>query len=165
MLPIITTFTGIQFDLQNPTPEMVQIQDIAAALSKLCRFNGHTTSFYSVAQHSVAVSEIVPLEYAFEALLHDAAEAYIGDMTSPLKSMLPEYRRIEEKVETVIRERFGLASKSAIVKEADLKMLKEEQKKLMRACFDSRPSRAFIPWPSHIAEGVFMATFVGLRLA
>ncbi|MGD9209193.1 MAG: hypothetical protein PVI90_00380 [Desulfobacteraceae bacterium] len=83
-----TTYTGKRFYFSNPQPEMVCLQDIAHALSQLCRFGGHSKHFYSVAEHSVLVSYYVPTPYAAEALLHDAAEAYCGDARTPFKRLL-----------------------------------------------------------------------------
>ncbi len=83
----IATYTGKQFYPLDPRPEDVCLEDIAHSLSNLCRFTGHTDTdrFYSVAQHSVICSTIVAPEAALLALLHDAAEAYLGDISRPLK--------------------------------------------------------------------------------
>lgn len=82
------TATGKLIDLTNPKPEAISIRDIAEALSKLCRFSGHTSTFYSVAQHCCFVHDLCPLEMRPWALLHDAHEAYIGDVPAPLKNAL-----------------------------------------------------------------------------
>lgn len=79
------TYTGKVFDFDSPSDGPVCLEDIAHALGMLCRFNGHIRRFYSVAQHSVLVSKLVDPRYALLALFHDAAEAYVGDMVSPLK--------------------------------------------------------------------------------
>lgn len=105
---IITTFSGIEFDLLNPTPNMIDVVDIAHHLSQVCRWAGAPTCFWSVAQHSVMVSMIVPEELQLWGLLHDAAEAYIGDITRPLKNLLPEIREIETRIMRVIANRFNL---------------------------------------------------------
>ncbi len=90
----IHTHSGMAFDLLSPTPGMVVLEDIAYALSRLCRFTGHCSRHYSVAEHSINVAKQCQLEHGFSdqwaiaALLHDAAEAYIGDLSSPLKGLL-----------------------------------------------------------------------------
>ncbi len=104
----IYTNSGNMFDLSDPTPEMIKIEDIAHALSHICRYTGHVKEFYSVALHSLIVSEIVPAEFALEGLLHDAAEAYLNDISAPLKTLLPDYRDIETRVESVIAKKFQL---------------------------------------------------------
>lgn len=106
----IRTFTGKMVDLVNPTEPMIDIRDIAHALSRICRFGGHIDSFYSVAQHSIVCSNRVPQELALCGLLHDATEAYIGDMVRPLK-YLPQmafFRDTEQKIWEVIARRWGL---------------------------------------------------------
>lgn len=105
----ITTFSGKQVDLLRPTAEMISSVDIAHHLANTGRWAGATRSFYSVAQHSVLLTYIVPPELAQWALMHDAAEAYIGDITRPLKSLLrPTIQRIEVGLMSAICTAFGL---------------------------------------------------------
>lgn len=97
----------------------------------ICRFAGHLSHFYSVAQHAVLCSQLVPQEFAFEALMHDATEAYCQDIPAPLKRLLPDYKRMEEKIDAVIREKYGLPPvMSTPVKYADLIMLATERRDL-----------------------------------
>lgn len=127
----IQTYTGIQFDLLNPTPEMVVIEDIAHSLARLCRFTGHANRFYSVAQHSWLCSFKSPPKYALEALLHDAHEAYTGDLNRPLKALCPAYKDIQSNIDRVIREKFNLPIVcSPIVKNIDRTMLYTEKRDL-----------------------------------
>ncbi|MCL6745088.1 HD family hydrolase [Kosakonia sp. R1.Fl] len=127
----IRTYTGKKFDYLTATTDDIDIEDIANALSKVCRFNGHLPEFYSVAQHSVLCSRIVPVENAFEALMHDAAEAYVQDIPAPLKALLPDYQRIEALVDEMIRQKFGLPREhTPVVKYADLTMLATERRDL-----------------------------------
>ncbi len=86
----ITTYTGLEFDYDDFKPDDIDIRDIAHSLSHLCRFCGHTNIFYSVAQHCLLVSEKIPggPEVKLAALLHDASEAYVGDLPGPLKKWL-----------------------------------------------------------------------------
>ncbi|HIE0939507.1 HD family hydrolase [Serratia marcescens] len=147
----ITTFTGRHLDYAAPAVESICIEDIAQALSHECRFAGHLPNFYSVAQHSVLCSQIVAPEFAFEALMHDATEAYCKDIPAPLKRMLPDYQRIEDQFDAVIRQRFGLPLRMDIaVKYADLVMLATERRDL-----DIDDGQV---WP--MLEGVFPADIV-----
>jgi len=128
----ILSYSGRHVELRNPDPEEIRISDIARGLSRECRFAGQCREFYSVAQHSVLASGLVPQEFALEALLHDAAEAFIKDIPSPLKKLLPEYSRIEEILERVIRRKFGLPEKmSSPVRQADRILLATEKRDLM----------------------------------
>lgn len=105
-MTFITTYTGRRFYPLDPNPSDVCIEDIAHALAMICRFCGHTREFYSVAEHSVHVSRIVPPEYALAGLLHDASEAYIADVSAPLKrseEMRP-YRNAEAYLQRVIEQ-------------------------------------------------------------
>ena len=128
----ILTASGSQFDYADPHPEAIHIRDIAQALSRESRFNGHTRGgIYTVAQHCVWASWLTPTA-PLEALLHDASEAYLKDIPSPLKALLPDYRRIEARVDAAIRQRYGLpAAMSPEVKEVDLIMLATERRDLM----------------------------------
>lgn len=128
----ILTYSGQQFDLLRPTAAMVKPIDIAHALARLCRFNGHTRHHYSVAQHSLIVASLVAEEHQLVALLHDATEAYIGDMVRPLKAVMPEYQVIEHQIWLVICERFAMRPDlPASVKRADLIALATERRDLM----------------------------------
>lgn len=102
----ISTHCGKTLDPLDPRPELIMAHDIAVALSRQARFNGHTVEFYSVAQHSVLVSQYT--RCPLSGLLHDAAEAYIGDMIRPMKAVMPEFDQIERRLQAAIEARFDL---------------------------------------------------------
>ncbi len=136
--PWMQTFTGRAFYPLDPRPEDVCIEDVAHALAMQCRYNGHSIPFYSVAEHSVIVSYNVKFEHAREGLMHDAAEAYLGDMIRPLKATpLGELFAVyERRVEAVIAERFALwwtAEATADVSEIDRRILCDELAHVMAA--------------------------------
>lgn len=151
----ICTFTGKYVDVGNPTPDMFCIEDIAHALSMQPRFGGHLKKFYSVAQHSINCSFDVPDEDSLAALLHDASEAYLCDIPSPIKKLLPDYKRIEHKLMTVIAEKFGFKYPlSPTVKDADKYFLEREwsvHKKNVGSQFDYMDHRA--------AEDLFLTLY------
>ncbi|WP_455852723.1 HD family hydrolase [Pantoea endophytica] len=125
----ICTNSQKHFSFVDPVREAICIEDIACALSNICRFTGHLDQFYSVAQHSVLCSKLVPAKFAFEALMHDAAEAYINDIAAPLKAMLPDYKAIEHRVEMAVRHNFNIPVRmSECVKHADMVMLATERR-------------------------------------
>lgn len=129
---MIHTSQANTFDLLAPHKSNINIDDIAHQLSNLCRFNGATTTHYSVAQHSVLVSRIVPPYLALAGLMHDAAEAYIGDLPSPLKALLPDYQDIENNILQTIFEKVGLTFPyHNEVKRADLVALATEARDLL----------------------------------
>ncbi len=131
----IQTFSGHPYWPMDPRVEDIHVVDIAHALSNLCRYTGHVRTFYSVAEHSVWVSMLVPPEHAFCALLHDAPEAYVNDLARPLKYQLPEYRATEQLNWLVIAERFGLPKEQPeCIHEADQMMLRAERRQLMAPC-------------------------------
>lgn len=131
----IVTYTGRFFFPLKPSVKDICIEDIAHSLSNLCRFNGHTCMFYSVAEHSIHVSELLPDNLTFLGLMHDAAEAYIGDWTSPVKELFPEVKKCENRIFEKIAEKYNLTEQPcpgekygltyqipALVKSADLVM-------------------------------------------
>jgi uncharacterized protein len=126
------TFTGIAFWPMDPHPDEVDIRDIAHALSMQCRYGGHARYFYSVAEHCVSLSNLVPAEFAREALMHDAAEAYLTDVPRPVKAHLIGYKEAEQAVERVVASKYGLTYPwPDIVMEYDTRILTDERKELM----------------------------------
>lgn len=103
----IRTYTGKVFDLKILDPNSICIEDIAHGLSHTPRFGGHLKQFVTVAQHSVDVCYNVSPENRLAGLLHDASEAYIGDMPAPFKKLMPDYKRLESNLMKVIAEKFG----------------------------------------------------------
>jgi hypothetical protein len=131
----------------NPKPEQIEIKDIALSLSRICRFTGHCHEFYSVAEHSVRVSRLCSTlltergstveevrVQALWGLLHDASEAYVADLSRPVKHApgMAGYRALEKLVQRVVCRRFGLhQDEPAVVKEADTILLTTEARDLM----------------------------------
>lgn len=129
------TFTGKAFWPLDPRIEEVETEDIAHALAQICRFGGQTRYFYTVAEHSVHVSEwvesVAGRTDALWGLLHDAPEAYIGDMVRPLKRHMPSYIQADEDIMDVICAKFGLEpGMPPVVREADNRILLDERAKL-----------------------------------
>lgn len=165
--PTILLNSGEYFDFINPTRSNFTIDDIAHGLSLTCRFAGQCSAFYSVAEHSVYASLYIKPPLAFQALMHDAAEAFIGDVSRPLKDLLPEYRAIEHRIETAVLDRVGLVLPlDPEVKNIDVVMLVTEQHQLMRNSDDWPSTRGKKPldiklpcWPPQIAKAQFLARF------
>lgn len=129
----IQTFTGRKFWPVDPRADEIEIEDIAHALSLLCRYGGHCLRFYSVAEHSVLLSRAMAPEFKLHALLHDASEAYLIDLPRPIKNCLPGYREAEAAIEAAVAERFGLPPvMPPQVKEADTRILMDERAVNMR---------------------------------
>jgi 5'-deoxynucleotidase YfbR-like HD superfamily hydrolase len=136
--PFLQTVSGRRVNPFAPEPDQLDPTDIARALGNLCRFGGHCRSFYSVAQHSVIVSELVEertgdVEDAFAALMHDATEAYLGDMPHPIKHRSPlgaAFKEAEGDLEQAIRERFGIKADVPEIKRVDRALLATERRVL-----------------------------------
>lgn len=128
----IQTFTGKQFWPMEPNPDSISIIDIATSLSRINRFTGHTTFPYSVSQHSIYVSHILHKEDQKWGLLHDAHEAYVNDMVSPVKKYFPLYQEIETKLMQAVAERFNLQwPVPKCIVEADYIILATEKRDIM----------------------------------
>jgi 5'-nucleotidase len=134
--PYLQTVSGRWVNPFDPDPEQLDAHDIARALANLCRFGGHSRAFYSVAQHSVIVSRLVEerggdAEDAFAALMHDATEAYLGDMPHPIKHRSPlgaAFKAAEEDLEHAIRDRFRIKPDVPEIKRADRALLATERR-------------------------------------
>lgn len=162
----IMTHTGRQFFPLDPVWTDVDIEDIGHALSLMCRYNGHCSEFYSVAQHSVHVSETVPEQDALWGLLHDGTEAYLPDVPRPVKPNLPGFVGIESRVMRAICQRYGLPfDMPASVKKADRAILFDEMSKLMphenlrSVHMDGRLGINIEPWSPERAKREFLARF------
>jgi hypothetical protein len=164
----IGTFSGIRFWPLRPNRDDILIADIAHALAHQCRFGGHASKFYSVAEHSVHVSQLCLPEHALWGLLHDASEAYLVDLPRPLKQ-LPEfapYREAERRLQWAVAVRFGLPEEQpASVTEADDTMLWIEAHSLLNSAVvevirDKRlPFEIADPLPPVEAERLFLSRF------
>lgn len=120
----IGLLSGAQFNYNKPEESDVTLDDLASALSNICRFSGHLPTFYSVAQHLVNTSRIVSVEFAFDALMHDTAEAFTNDLPTPLKWTLPIFKELETKIETAMSKKFSFNYPyPKEVKQADTEML------------------------------------------
>lgn len=172
----IQTYSGKKFDLIRPDAQLVDVEDIAHALSHVCRFNGHLKSFYSVGQHSVHVAEhLTDLDprIQLQGLLHDAAEAYVGDMVRPLKMTMPLFAGIEERIWEKICERFDFHDElHPRVKQADDAMLVSEARDLMTVdrldewginTQSSTVVERIIPWGPGEARARFLEAYYALE--
>ncbi len=168
----IQTYLGRQFWPLAPRGEDVDIRDIAHSLSLQCRFNGHCSEFYSVADHSVRVAEQLPHNLALWGLLHDAAEAYLGDLTRPLKRQEAArwFNEAEDRLLRVIAASFGLPwPMPAQVRQADDVLLVTEARDLMvtppadwSIAAEPLPER-IQPLAPAVAEERFLVRFENLK--
>lgn len=162
--------SGRYFDFDEPTA--LTIEEVANSLSKICRFTGHCRGFYSVAQHSVLVSKLLPPHLQLWGLLHDAGEVVMNDVSSPLKRKLPDYKAIELRCEMVIMAGFGLDmtyGMPSAVKHADMVALRTEQRDIMPGNDDwislngIQPATARVrPWPMWWARLRFLWRYKAL---
>lgn len=131
--PTIVLQSGALFDLLDPQSSDFTIEDIAHGLANTCRYAGQCAAFYSVAEHSIHVSHVAEGD-ELDALLHDAAEAFIGDVASPLKRLLPDYRQIETAIHDAIMTRFGRRpdqDAAGRIKLADMRVFVAEMAQIM----------------------------------
>lgn len=173
MSDYILTYSKIRFFPLEPIKDDITIEDIAHSLSLMTRANGHCSHFYSVAQHSIhCFQEAKGRGYSkreqLGCLLHDASESYISDLTRPVKRNMPEYFAIEEKLQSVIYERFGLGDLSDAekrhIEDVDDTLLHYEFKELMNfPIFDVPPIKAtehdFSQRDFALVEQEFLAIF------
>lgn len=170
----IETFTGRRFQPLDPDFAEIDVRDIAHSLSQQCRFTGHTICPYSVAEHSVRVRELVkswdaPLSVQLWALMHDASEAYLVDIPSPLKCtpVFDLYRTAEKRLMNAVCMRFGLSmDEPAMVSRADAVLVATEARDLMPYRYEhwtklkERPLvEKILPWGHEIAEREFFAAY------
>lgn len=175
----IQTFTGVQMFPLKPLPEQICIEDVAHALSQICRFTGQSCRFYSVGEHSVRVSTLLANTDGNTAarygLLHDASEAYMADVSAPLKAqaIFKGYRKAEAYLQGIIYIKYGLNPlPPPCLQTADLRLLNTERKALLgkepaswgklpsplRGCADD------MGWPPRLAERLFLDAFKELFL-
>lgn len=154
----LRTWSGRYVDLIDPQPSDINIEDIAHALAKICRFGGHIHEFYSVAEHSIHCARVADEVFGYDCdtqlqcLLHDAAEAYLGDVCRPLKAHLGNaYRAIEQRFEYVIGQAFACQIGTHVdrVRHIDNAMLFAERRNLMM--------RDGVEWHGE-REAIYLAT-------
>lgn len=171
--------SGRYFDFIDPQPEQFTLDDIAGALSKICRFGGQSPKFYSVAEHSElcwrqAIQDGHDIEVQAAVLFHDAAEAFCGDVVKPLKVMLPGYAEVEQRVQNAIGAALGIdfSAHDDVIREIDHAMLIAERRAIFSAdgvkWHGEDEVRRLLPrfcyWPPDVAEGLFLAACVTIGL-
>jgi hypothetical protein len=165
----IRTFTGGKVYYFEPHKSNIEIEDVAHALSLICRFNGAVTSFYSVAQHSVFVCDMIyndtkDKSLAYTGLMHDASEAFISDVPSPFKSHFAGYKKAEKRMEKWLAARFDFDFPyNDIIKRYDLRALSTEMRDLMIVADNENLPEPFDikinPKGPKQAERMFMARY------
>jgi len=181
----VQTFTGKQFFPLDPDPADVCVEDIAHHLSQTCRFVGACRKFYSVAQHSVYVAQLCGLTFRMHGLMHDAAEAYVGDISRPIKGRVHlvganydkddmtvrAFRDVEDRILWAIYQglHLGNVGHFSEVREADEVMLSTEARDLMAkppkswGALPAPLAMKISPWPAEQAEAEFLKLFNALR--
>lgn len=166
----MVTNSGKKFDFKRVSAKNICLQDIAHSLSYTCRYNGQCHAFYSVAEHAMNMADYIlrmglekdgeitqaTLARADQALLHDAAEAYCGDMVSPLKAVFPEFKEYEHKLMFKIFKKYHLGVElHPFVKEADTRIMLNEKARLFP------PDHPLWGWEHQLAplEGVVINCF------
>jgi|ERR1700677_603715 len=169
----IQTYSGGQFHILDPQQDEIAIVDIGHALAMLCRFTGHVRRFYSIAEHSVLGSRLVPQKDALWFLLHDSSEAYINDINRPLKHFTgigSEYIPVESKIMGAICQKFRLPQEEPTsIKKIDNAMLFAEKEQLLAPLEwdakwgDIKPADVKVKcWAPEVAEVEFLHRFYEL---
>jgi hypothetical protein len=178
---IMQTYSGEMIDLENPKMHQIKILDIAHSLSNLCRFSGATLDFYSVAEHSILGSDEYVLmsickdedeankrkQEAFAFLLHDGAEAYMTDLPRPIKQYHPSFSAIEQRLQDMIFECFGVAEDVNLqaIKDMDNSMIAMEKERCYihdREWTEKLPDPANVKpafWTPDQAKDLFLKRF------
>ncbi len=174
-----STFSGEVVSLKRPLVSTIRMGDIGHSLALQCRFNGHVRELYSVAQHSLLVARALEIWHRDKrltrlGLLHDAAEAYTGDVIRAMKHVCPGVREIDGGLMRVIYEATGAGApteeEKALIKEADRTILLLEAEALMPPgrVYDPSPGRpvegiSISPWSPARAKRAFLRTWESLR--
>lgn len=168
---LLSTYTGKALHLLSPEAAQIDIEDIAHGLAHQCCYNGHTRHFYSVAQHSLIVANLVPPQERLAALLHDAVTAYFGGLARAMQQLLPDFPLIEQRLKAAISERFGFsgADTPAIQRAHLVAQVTEERDLLLPASRHAVRQTHSVPIPRRIeplspeeAKGQFLTLFFGL---
>lgn len=166
---MIALHSGKIVDLDNLRVNDIDIEDIAHSLSMICRFNGHTSEFYSVAQHSILVALISPDDLKLDGLLHDATEMLIGDIIRPIKHLFKDYIALENRLWSTIASRYGLndpmdpridfADKTAL--KAELKRFMPNGHEIANSAFAAYPDISFHieSWNHEVVKTLFLEKF------
>jgi hypothetical protein len=161
---MLVTYTGKYFNPIEPDPGLIDIRDIAHALAMKARFNGHCSQFYSVAQHSILVSEWGGV-HKLEGLLHDAAEAYLPDVITPMKELIPGFKIWEYNINRAIFAALGLPVPTIHwpheVKNIDTRLCATEGRALLPGWEDTHTPLPIKIVPVHwaLAETMFLRRF------
>lgn len=159
-MSFIRTYSGVMFDLAKFDEKNIKIVDIAHALSNQCRYNGHSHRFYSVAEHCVRASKLCQTNAKAHVLMHDASEAYMGDVVSPLKNMMPWYKEKENELIGMIYKKYCTTPMNPVIDEAvhshDRMMLELEMSTLWT------DDAGLIGWDPKMAERKFILRYLEL---
>jgi len=173
--PTILLGSGTYYDFESPSTSRLTLEDVAYGLGFECRFNGQCVHrrtkrrvFYSVAEHCVRMSYLVPPGYEYDALMHEVGEVTCGDMNAPLKSLCPDYKTVEKRCETAGLLQFRVPMKDKqLIKEYDIVMLAWERRDLLpwtgeKWSFEPAhpvPEADIEPWGPHEAAEAFILRF------
>lgn len=177
--PTILMGSGTYFDYERPDLTPLTIEDVAFGLAFTCRFRGQCVRrdtgqrvFYSVAEHCVRMSWVIPSHAAYDALMHELGEVACGDMPGPIKPLCPDYKAIEKRCEAAAMEQFGVTmADPELVKLYDLRMLSTEKRDLTRSEGDKWAHTGeaepfdfkIVPWETRFAAEIFLMRYRELR--